>query len=66
MVYIKKLREFEDIIKEKQYKIERLEKHNFYLEQQLEKIEKLSNRDRKPKSNSNHSDDQLKPALNIR
>lgn len=64
MVYIKKLREFEKIVKEKQYKIERLEKHNFYLEQQLEKIEKLSSRDRK--SNFKNSDDQLKPALNVR
>lgn len=64
MVYIRKLREFEEIIKEKQYKIERLEKHNFYLEQQIEKIEKLSSRDRK--SNSKNSDDQLKPALNVR
>lgn len=64
MVYIRKLREFEEIIKEKQYKIERLEKHNFYLEQQIEKIEQLSSRDRK--SNSKNSDDQLKHALNVR
>jgi hypothetical protein len=64
VVYIRKLREFEEIIKEKQYKIERLEKHNFYLEQQIEKIEQLSSRDRK--SNSKNSDDQLKHALNVR
>jgi hypothetical protein len=64
VVYIRKLREFEEIIKEKQYKIERLEKHNFYLEQQIEKIEQLSSRDRKP--SSKHGEDNVNPALNVR
>ena len=41
VIYLRKLKELEDQVKEKQWSIERLEKHNFQLERQVEKWEQM-------------------------
>lgn len=41
VIYLRKLRELEEQVKEKEWKVERLEKENYQLERQLEKWERL-------------------------
>lgn len=41
VIYLRKLRDLEDQVKENQWKVERLEKDNNQLERQLEKWERL-------------------------
>ena len=41
VIYLRKLRELEEQVREKEWKVERLEKENYQLERQLEKWERL-------------------------